>query len=164
MKLSNLSLVGIVLLTALAFIGVSSALVFNENPCGDSCGNVHTVTGGGHLVNMAGKDVWKAFNAHIDKGGDVKGQFQNQGGNSGTFHADVTNLIVEDNKAIIEYVITFAPDNPASVGTTRCLIIIDNGEGMNAAPDQISITYPPGCSSILNPTMLDLIDGNVQVR
>jgi len=168
MKISNLPHVGIVLLVALAFIGVGSAFVFSENPCGDSCGNVHTVTGGGQLVNMAGKDVWKAFNAHIDKDGDVKGQFQNQGGNAGTWHADVTDLIVEDNKAIIEYYVTFAPDTPINLGKTFCVIVIDNGEGMNAAPDQISLTYRYDASYCANPlypvTMMDLIHGNIQVN
>jgi hypothetical protein len=168
MKISNLSLVGIVLLVALAFVGVSSALVFSENPCGDSCGKVHTVTGGGQLVNLAGKDNWKAFTARIDKDGNVKGQIQNQGGNAGTWHGDVTNLIVENNKAIIEFYITFAPDTPSNIGKVFCIIVIDNGEGMDAAPDQISSTLQYDASYCVNPifpvTMMDLIGGNIQVR
>ena len=77
-----------------------------------------------------GKDNWKTFNAHIDKDGNVKGQFQNQGGNYGTWHGDVTDLIVVDNTAFIEYYITFAPDNPSILGKTYCVMVIDNGEGM----------------------------------
>lgn len=159
MKISKLSLVGIVLLFALTFVGVGSALLHSGN----------TVTGGGQLVNQLGKDVWKTFNAHIDKDGNVKGQFQNQGGNSGTWHGDVTDLIVVDNRAIIEYYVTFAPDNPSLLGKTQCVIVIDNGERMNAVPDQISSSYQSegsGCAEANPPNlfMMDLIHGNIQVH
>ena len=157
LKISNLSLVIIVLLCALTFVGVGSALVHSGN----------TVTGGGQLVNPLGKEVWKTFNAHIDKDGNVNGQFQNQGGNSGTWHADVTDLTVVDNTAIIEYHVTFAPDNPSILGQTQCVIVIDNGEGKNAVPDQISQSYladESGCDDPPSRPMMDLIDGNIQVH
>lgn len=128
----------------------------------------HKITGGGWLVNQRGNEVWKVFNAQIDIDGNVKGQIQNQGGQSGTWHADVTDLIVVDNKAIIEYYVTFAPDNPSMLGKTFCIIVIDNGQGMDAAPDQFSSTYnydASWCADDQNPwiVMLDLIGGNFQV-
>lgn len=122
---------------------------------------------GGQLVNPLGKEVWKTFNAHIDKDGNINGQFQNQGGNSGTWHADVTDLTVVDNTAIIEYHVTFAPDNPSILGQTQCVIVIDNGEGKNAVPDQISQSYladESGCDDPPSRPMMDLIDGNIQVH
>jgi len=67
-------------------------------------------TGGGQLVNMAARMFGRHSTAHIDKDGDVKDNFRNQGGNAGSGTPMVTDLIVEDNKAIIEYYVTFAPD------------------------------------------------------
>jgi hypothetical protein len=109
------------------------------------------VNGGGWYESYEGIKWIKTFTAQMDSFGTVKGQWQAQSPSPGpgTWHADVT--LVETGifsggpqsgktGAVVVGVVTSAED-PYRVGDTECMLLVDNGEGKNAAPDQIMGAY-----------------------
>jgi hypothetical protein len=109
------------------------------------------VTGGGTYVFYDGVKWTKAFTAQMDSAGVIKGEWQAQSPSPGpgTWHADVTDLQtgifgwgsqIGKPGAVVVGVVTSA-DDPATIGTTRCMLLTDNGQGKKAAPDQIMGAY-----------------------
>jgi len=111
---------------------------------------IQKVTGGGWYEAYDGIKWTKAFNAQMDSFGNVKGEWQAQSpGGPGTWHADVTYLatgtyaygqMAGKTGAIIVGVVQSA-DDPNMVGDTECMLLVDNGQGKKAAPDQIFGAY-----------------------
>ena len=112
---------------------------------------VQKVTGGGTYTFYDGVKWTKAFTAQMLSDGTVKGEWQAQSPSPGpgTWHADVTELITGTygrgqmagkTGAIIVGVVQSA-DDPNMVGDTECMLLVDNGQGKKAAPDQIFGAY-----------------------
>jgi len=132
------------------------------------------VTGGGWYDTGA---KWiKAFTAEKLSDGTVRGEWQAQSpGGPGTWHADVTDLslgtyaagrMAGKTGALIVGVIQSA-DDPTLVGTTMCILLVDNGQGKKAAPDQIMGAYKGDGSFCWELYYLDApfydFQGNIQV-
>jgi len=109
------------------------------------------VTGGGWYESYEGIKWTKAFNAQMDSFGTVQGQWQAQSPSPGpgTWHAEVTSVEtgifgsgpqVGKTGALVVGVVTSA-DDPSMVGDIECMLLVDNGQGKNAAPDQIMGGY-----------------------
>jgi hypothetical protein len=105
---------------------------------------VESVTGSGHVYRPFW-DVWRTFSVAAIKRGDgtVRGNLQIA--NHGDFpYADsrgpVTCFTVDGNQAWIGSIILRSLD-PADIGLEIALRVVDNGEGSDADPDQISTAY-----------------------
>lgn len=79
---------------------------------------------------------------------------------------DIVCLTVVDNTATMAGIITFWSNNPDGVGTYCWFMVVDNGEGNNSSPDEISLFYP-GLSSLdcalYNEPLYEIEGGNIQV-
>jgi len=92
---------------------------------------VHKVTGGGWFIPYEDAEkVTLSFTAQIDAVGNVKGQMQINDRALGveTVHADVIDLEVYDNSALMLVKVTKASD-PDMVGDEFPIVVTDNGEG-----------------------------------
>lgn len=90
-----------------------------------------------------------------------------------TLEAEVTCLTIDGNKARVGAVLTSTDGVPTPTYVALRIMMIDNGEGQAAAPDQASQaqgTLDPAQPQIFcnNPLaafpMLDLVRGNLQIR
>ena len=83
---------------------------------------------------------------------------------------DINCLIVNGNMATLGGLITQWDDYPEAIGWHCWFMVIDNGEGKNANPDQISFWYywPPDpwedCFEYPSIDLYDIDGGNVQVK
>ena len=109
------------------------------------------VTGGGWYESYEGIKWTKAFTARMDSFGTVKGEWEarSPAPGPGTWHAKVrlveTGIFANGSQAgkigaLVVGVVTSA-DDPSMVGDTECMLLVDNGQGKNAAPDQIMGGY-----------------------
>jgi hypothetical protein len=125
---------------------------------------VKKATGGGWYIYADGTRVTKSFTAQEDAGGKVKGQWVVMAApKDEAFRAEVTGLRITGNRAIVEGVVTFAPRGSiVPVGSYVCMVVVDNGEGLEAM-DQISNSYEylSACESLTVP--LSEYHGNIQV-
>lgn len=138
---------------------------------------VHSVTAGGQVdytdVFGSGHEVY-GFTASVDGDGNVKGSFQSHWVSDGgtlRFAMDITCLSVNGNQAWLGGVITRSNDDYLPVGFEFRWRVVDNGEGKNAAPDQLSYFLyggpdtAAGCAGgSANNVLFDWTEGNVQVR
>ena len=82
-----------------------------------------------------------SFTAVQHSDGSVTGESELKSRASGTvIHARVDCLTVVGNHAYVGGVVTKAT-NPAFVGKPCVFAVVDNGEGANAAPDEISLFF-----------------------
>jgi hypothetical protein len=137
----------------------------------------HSVTGGGKvdfsiLGPPSGVETY-GFEASIDGNGNVKGQFQATFTvPSVKFHADITCLAVDGNDAWMGAVVTQTHDPVAfPVGTEGVIRARDNGQGANAADDELGywvLTSASSCTAMRTDgvygALFPWIHGNVQVR
>jgi hypothetical protein len=140
-----------------------------------SAGNgiVAAATGSGQ-INQSGELRTFTFNAVTDGSGVTRGQtqaFTRAGGRS--WHGTIDCLSVSGNVATMEGVVTsISPDGPDPfvVGSHIVFQVIDNGEGSNAQPDLISLTFflgtgpDPGCTGFGVFADTPVEHGNVQVH
>lgn len=133
---------------------------------------VHHVSGGGQVdytgteAEGAAKETY-GFTASVNGNGEVKGQFESHWGPEFMFHMDITCLVVVDNKAWLGGVTTRSNNDNYPVGQQWVFSVVDNGEGANAAPDQLSYFYgvpADRCSRQYDITLFDWTSGNVQVK
>ena len=132
----------------------------------------HHVSGGGQVdytgtvADGAAKETY-GFTASVNGNGEVKGQFESHWGSEFMFHMDITCLTVVDNKAWLGGVTTRSNNEDFPVGQEWVFSVVDNGEGANAEPDQLSYFYAisaDGCSQQYNIYLFDWTSGNVQVK
>lgn len=107
-------------------------------------GVVEAVTGGGQL-HTSTSDVWRTFTIHAVKAvdGSVHGSFQwraHQGRTGSKVKGMVTCFTIDGNRAWLAVVFEKA-QNPANIGKWASIRVVDNGEGMDSAPDEVSIRW-----------------------
>lgn len=127
---------------------------------------VHKVSGGGQVDYVNFPTETYGFNASIDGDGNVKGQFESHWG-SRKFHMDITCLSVAANKAWIGGVVTRADAGFFPVGRLLIFSVVDNGQGKNADPDQLSFfsgRFGDDCTGQPDLFLFDWARGNVQVK
>ncbi len=135
-------------------------------------GTAFSATGSGHFTLAGGLRTF-AFSAIKHEDGTVSGnaQLNNRATNIKT-HVEVDCLRVEGNRAVIGGVVTKSTDTSRE-GTRVIFAVIDNGEGNDDPPDQISFLglLPDGTPADLCLTfdfslfpMATVERGNVQVR
>jgi hypothetical protein len=140
---------------------------FAPDPEGDN-GVIASARGGGHF--HIGDDLRTfAFTAKTKGDGTTQGQFQLYNrATGGKEHGMVTCLEVDGHQAWIGAIITNS--NIGTEGTTRIWRVIDNGEGSNFPPDEISLAFsggfPPGdqgCHLRTEFPLNNIEEGNIQV-
>ena len=136
---------------------------------------VHRVSVGGCDITPPGQDRNFSLVAKINSNGEVSGQWQDGfGGGHGSIHVAVDCLtMVGDNAAIVGGVITHGTYDGIDLSGERAVTaVVDNGEGHNADPDQISLSFfspifPIGDCSDYTLDQFPLFDiscGQVQVK
>lgn len=132
-------------------------------------GVVSSATGSGHITS-GGENRTFAFSAQERADGAVKGQAQVISRALDTVvHMEIDCLRVLGNVAHMSGIITRS-SNPAEaeVGEMRRLVVMDNGEGADSPPDQIStIPRNPSGETCENSSLAPdrpVERGNVQVR
>ena len=133
---------------------------------------LRSVTGSGHFTTASGELRTFSFSAREHADGTVKGEFQ--GLNRAIdvrAHGDITCFTIVGNTAWIGGSIEQFPSDPSSVGLDAFWQVVDNGQGANAAPDQISrasVLAPGGaaiqCANTPNLGLNNVEAGNIHVR
>lgn len=167
---------GIVLLLSIwAFSGCNENVSdpgLNNSDQGSLSKIVHRVSVGGCDLLPPGEDRNFSLVATMNSEGEVSGQWQDGfGGGVGSIHVAVDCMtMINDNAAIVSGVITNGTWNGVDVSGQRAVTaVVDNGEGSNADPDQISYSYMgPNltCSTYTfgQFLLLDIQCGQVQVK
>ncbi len=147
----------------------------NSEPAASS-GVVQFVTGSGHVTTDDGDFRTFSFSARRYPDGSVKGEWvrirRTSGNAEAKSHGKVTCFTIVGNQAWLggyatTGFFTTPPDNEVAWR------VVDNGEGRNSPPDQISLQFvssPEGfadeyCATTPNIPMLNNVEaGNVQIR
>lgn len=135
---------------------------------------VASATGSGQF-HVSGDLRTFTFNANTDSSGNTSGQTQGNNRNSSVkWHGTLNCLNVVGNVATMSGVVTdITPGlgDPFLVGNYIVFQVIDNGEGSNAPPDLISLTFffpagspNPGCTGFGIFATIPIEHGNVQVH
>ena len=135
---------------------------------------VASATGSGHF-HVSGDLRTFTFNANTDSSGVTTGQTKGVNRNAGVkWHGTLNCLNVVGNVATMSGVVTdITPGlgDPFLVGNFIVFQVIDNGEGSNAPPDLISLTFffpagspNPGCTGFGIFATIPIEHGNVQVH
>lgn len=109
-----------------------------------SAGIVEAVTGSGQL-HTSTDGSWRTFSIHAVKAtdGSVRGSFEwriHLGRTGSKVKGEVTCFTVDGNRAWLAVVFEKA-QNPANIGKWASVRVVDNGEGMDAAPDELSARW-----------------------
>jgi hypothetical protein len=122
--------------------------------------------------------------ARKETDGSVNGSLtvRQEWGNQDVLEADVTCFTIVENRAYVGAVLKAINGQPVTYYRPVRLLVVDNGEGSDAAPDQSSrllVDLTPEEVGVIPPTaqpqtfcniaarvfpMYDLVRGNVQVR
>jgi hypothetical protein len=113
-----------------------------------------------------------SFHARVMPDGTVEGEYDNHNRQGGFVnHGDIDCLRFDGPNSAVMSGPSQRSTNPAApLGSSSILRVVDNGEGADDAPDQVSmlIIVPPGstsnCMNFTPATMLPLVGGNIQVR
>jgi hypothetical protein len=134
---------------------------------------VASATGSGQF-HVSGDLRTFTFNATADSSGNTTGQTQGFNRNAGIkWHGTINCLNVVGNVATMSGVVTdITPGlgSPFVVGSNIVFQVIDNGEGSNAPPDLISLTFffgpgpPQPCTGLGIFATIPIEHGNVQVH
>jgi hypothetical protein len=135
---------------------------------------VQSATGAGHFT-ISGELRTFSFTALKYADGSVQGQYELDSRVSGTkIHGNVTCLVVVGNHAWVGGVQDHSSDNTAfPPGGENGFQTVDNGEGANAPPDQLSLMFINGPAGFAQaycdaqadaPPLSDIEGGNIQVR
>jgi hypothetical protein len=135
---------------------------------------VASATGSGQF-HVSGSLRTFTFNANTDSSGVTTGQTQGNNRSAGVkWHGILDCLSVVGNVATMSGVVTdITPGlgDPFLVGNFIVFQVIDNGEGSNAPPDLISLTFffpagspNPGCTGFGIFATIPIEQGNVQVH
>lgn len=112
-----------------------------------------------------------SFHARVKNNGSVDGSgvLTYIGGNA-KIHFDIDCLNVVGNTAIMSGVTTKDKQNPDNEGLLFWFKVVDNGEGGNAEPDQLTLYYQGtntetyDCANDFAVALYDIEGGNIQVR
>jgi len=133
---------------------------------------VQSVTGSGEIDDpISGEWRTFAFTAREYADGTVEGEYEryNRRPGLGPSHGNVTCFTIIGNQAWLGGFEEFGD----RVGGDVAWRVVDNGEGKNAPPDQISlqsVQLPPGAAASYcarkpnGPPLFDVVAGNIQVR
>jgi hypothetical protein len=134
---------------------------------------VASATGSGQ-IHVSGDLRTFTFNAETDSSGVTSGQTEAKSRSTGIqWHGTLDCLNVVGNVATMSGVVTdISPATPPFfvVGSNIVFQVIDNGEGANAPPDLISLTFffgtgpPPGCAGFGIFANIPIEHGNVKVH
>ncbi len=132
---------------------------------------VEMVTGSGHLTRSTDPvGLWRTFSftARRYADGSVEGSYEDHDHGWTYAKGPITCFRIEGNQAWL-YCVVEKSSEASVVGTQRVFRVIDNGEGANAAPDQLSLLHlvPLGyfCSQIEGwPLVYDIEAGNIQIK
>src|SRR6516165_8631837 len=135
---------------------------------------VASATGSGQ-IRVSGDLRTFTFNAKTDNSGVTSAQTQGFNRNAGVkWHGTLNCLNVVGNVATMSGVVTdITPGlgDPFLVGNFILFQVIDNGQGQNAPPDLISLTFffpagspNPGCTGFGVFATIPIEHGNVQVH
>jgi hypothetical protein len=112
-----------------------------------------------------------SFHARVKKNGSVQGGgVLTYAGGQRNIQFDIDCLEVIDNVAIMSGVTTRDNQFPQNEGLLCWFKVIDNGEGANADPDQMTLYYQGtnpatyDCVNNFEVAVYDIEGGNVQVR
>jgi len=137
-----------------------SAVAVGNNPSANGHGNI--------TVNDTLRTF--SFQAMTRKDGTVTGSATLHNRNSDTFiKLDINCLRVVENTAYLSGIITKS-SNPSFEGRLGLFQVVDNGEGANDPPDQISLVFIYPESTLFNCNSFDdfplntIEGGNVQVN
>ena len=172
-------------------LGVSLMLVaVGVMGCSESSTAPRTVTPGSASFSAGGKTAqatgsgnftylgeWRnfAFNAQKGADGSVTGQMQvNNRAQDRFSHYTVTCMGVVGNHAFLGVNVASSND-PSVVGLNGILAVVDNGEGANAPPDQVSLvqlgydaaTVAQWCNGVYSINSFPLYNieaGNIQIH
>lgn len=106
---------------------------------------VQSVTGMGLYTDGDAKRTF-SFSARRYADGSVKGEWEGKirsGDPALRGHGDVTCFQIVGNRAWIGGIIERFPSRPERVGCEAVWLVVDNGQGADAPPDQISRTFSP---------------------
>ena len=105
---------------------------------------VESVTGFG-LFTQGGEPTTFSFTARRYADGSVEGEWERQNRSSDLRgHGDVTCFTISGNRAWIGGIIEqFSPSDPPRVGLEVVWRVVDNGQGANGPPDEISRSRDP---------------------
>jgi hypothetical protein len=181
MKTLNISSI---LLVAIVFLAMGCSNEQAVNPTDNSMSTlnsgglakgkgpvVESVTGSGHLTRSTDPvGLWRtfSFNARRYADGSVEGTYEDHDHGWTYAKGPITCFKIVGNQAWL-YCVVERSSEASVVGTQRVFRVIDNGEGANAAPDQLSLLHlePAGyyCSEIEDwPFVYDIEAGNIQVK
>ncbi len=112
-----------------------------------------------------------SFHARVKKNGSVQGSgVLTYIGGVRNLQFDIDCLEVDGNLAVMSGVVTRDNQNPNNEGLLCWFKVIDNGEGNNADPDEITLFYTGtnpatyDCANNFNVATYPIDGGNVQVR
>lgn len=120
---------------------------------------IHHVSVGSCDIVPPGQDRNFSLVANMDAEGNVSGQWQDVfGGGAGSIHVAIDCLeMVGSNAAIVGGVITHGTLNGVDVSGQRAVTaVMDNGQGSNSDPDQVSFSYFPVNGTCGNYTLVQL--------
>src|SRR3989442_870582 len=135
------------LLSALLPIATVLGAVLLHSASTSAAGSGPSASGHGNLT-VGGELRTFSFTAVTKSNGSVTGEAQLKSRASGVIiHVEINCLKVVGNQAYISGVVRHA-NNPLFVGHTSIFRVIDNGEGANRPPDELSllttfVTVPP---------------------
>lgn len=160
----------IILLSLLVLLAVVAAgVVSTRSTSVFAAGNSPSANGHGNLT-VGGELRTFSFHAMTRKDGTVTGSATLHNRNSDVFiHMDINCLRVVGNTAFMSGPITNS-SNPAFEGRTGLFQARDNGEGSNAAPDQLSLlavlvgNTTIDCNTNFAPLLNPIEGGNIQVK
>jgi len=135
---------------------------------------LQSVTGSGQLNRPIGVVQWRTFsmNARMYSDGTVGGMFQVNNHGPGPYaKGSITCFSIDGNQAWLGGIVEKS-DIPGLIGSVRGWRVVDNGEGANSSPDQISLIGVANnnnasdyCSDQPDrPALHDIEAGNIQVR
>ena len=130
-----------------------------------------SINGQGSLT-IDGKLRTFAFHGRKKTDGSVSGSFELHNRSTGSvMHGDVICLNVYGSEANATAVLTKVPDDyaPWDEGDYVVFKVVDNGEGSNAAPDQLTLVYLYNdvnidCNYYYPFPLNDIEGGNIQVK
>ncbi len=129
---------------------------------------IQSVTGSAHITS-GGQLRTLSFTARRHADGTVSGEWQRFTRNLGSLaHGDITCFTIIGNQAWLGGVVERTTTVPGGVFWT----VVDNGEGANAAPDQLSLqnvglspaTVAFFCATTPPRALIPIEAGNIQVR
>ena len=113
-----------------------------------------------------------SFHARVMPDGSVEGEYDNHNRQAGFVnHGDINCLrFISDHDVVMSGVAQRSTNPAAPPGTTAVFRVVDNGEGADDPPDQVSqlANQPTGstanCQTVTPVILFPLVGGNIQVR